>query len=155
MAAPFSGTTIPIYWSIPIVRVAGLNIPSARLDVELFLRSTLPGRQIIAEQAWLDTGAPLSVIPFHVHHRRVAWKPVPGASLSWAGQPSDLGEIDVWLPTNQSPSPRGPFTLLAKFPRCDPPGNPVPVLLGLEFFLSLQAGMALPPPPQQGVIQVP
>ncbi len=155
MATPFSGTTTPFQWSIRLLSVGSLTIPTARLDVELFLRTTLPGRQVIAEQAWLDTGAPLSTIPFHVHNGRLAWRPIPAVRVTWAGQACDLGYIDIWLPTEQSSIPRGPFTLLAKFPRSDPPGNPVPILLGLEFFLSHQAGMSLLPPPQQGVIQVP
>ena len=126
MAAPPSGTTTPIQWSIPYVGVARLNIPSARLDVELFLRSIVPGRQVITEQGWLDTGAPLTVIPFHIHNRRVGWKSIPGVTLTWAGQVCDLGFIDIWLPTDQSVSPRGPFTLLAKFPRSDPAGQSGP-----------------------------
>ena len=73
----------------------------------------------------------------------------------WAGQPCDLGTIDLWLLTDQSPALRGPFPLLAKFPHSDPPGNPIPVLLGLEFFLSQKAGMSLLPPPQSGAIQLP
>src|SRR4051794_29276157 len=104
MAAPRSGTTTPLRWSIPLVRVGSLTIPSARLDVELFLRTTLPGLQVIAEQGWLDTGAPLSIIPFHVHNRRLHWRPIPGVRVTWAGQACDLGYIDIWLPTDQSPS---------------------------------------------------
>jgi hypothetical protein len=155
MAAPFSGTTSSITWSISKLQVGNVTIPSARLEVEIFLPTLLPGLQIIAEQAWLDTGAPLSVIPFHVHNQRIAWKPIPGMQVSWAGQPCDVGTVDLWLPTDQPPSPRGPFTILAKFPHNNPPGKPVPVLLGLEFFLALQAGMSLLPPPQQSVIQLP
>jgi hypothetical protein len=140
---------------VPLLKLANLTIPSARLDVELFLRSLLPGKKILAEQAWLDTGAPLSVIPFHVHHRRLDWTAIPGVKVTWAGQVCDLGIIETWLATEQSPSARGPFKLLAKFPQSDPPGTPVPILLGLEFLISLQATLSLPPPPQQGVIQVP
>jgi len=68
------------------VHVGNLAIPSARLEIEIFLRSIMPGRQIMSEQCWLDTGAPLSVIPFHVHHQRAAWRPVPSVTLTWAGQ---------------------------------------------------------------------
>lgn len=155
MTAPLSGTTTPIQWSIQLVSLSSLTVPSARLEVELFLRTAQPGLQVVAEQAWLDTGAPLSVIPFHVHNRRLDWKPIPGVRMTWAGQACDLGSIDIWLPTEQQPAIRGPFTLLAKFARSDPAGDPVPILLRLEFFLSRQAGMSLPAPPHQGVISVP
>ncbi|HUY31638.1 MAG TPA: hypothetical protein VMV69_02585 [Pirellulales bacterium] len=155
MTAPLSGTTTPFQWSIQSVPAGRLTVPSARLEVELFLRTTLPGLRVIAELGWLDTGAPLSIIPFHVHNRRLDWSAVPGVTVSWAGQTCDLGSIDIWLPTDQSSSPRGPFSLLAKFPRSDPPGGPIPALLGLEFFVSHQAGISLLPPPQRGVIQVP
>jgi hypothetical protein len=63
--------------------------------------------------------------------------------------------IDVWLPTQETSALRGPLTLLAKFPRSDPPGSPVPILLGLEFFLSHQAGMSLLPPARQSTICIP
>jgi hypothetical protein len=127
MVGPSSGTTTPIQWLVQLVSGGVLTISSARLEVEVFLRTTLPGLQVVSEQVWLDTGAPLSVIPFHVHKGRLNWKPVVGVKLAWAGQTCDLGTIDIWLPTEQSSSPRGPFPLLAKFPRSDPPGNPDPI----------------------------
>jgi hypothetical protein len=37
----------------------------------------------------------------------------------------------------------------------DPPGDPVPVLLGLEFFLAHQAEFHLPLPPQHGIFRLP
>src|SRR5262249_19205390 len=148
-------TTTPIQWLIQLVSGGALSISSARLEIELFLSTTLPGLRVVSEQVWLDTGAPLTVIPFHVHHGRLHWQTVPGIRLTWAGQICDLGTIEIWLPTQQSPALRGPLTLLAKFARSDPPGNPVPILLGLEFFLSHRAAMNIPPPPQTGFIQVP
>jgi hypothetical protein len=42
-----------------------------------------------------------------------------------------------------------------QFARSDSPGAPLPVLLGLEFFLAHLAALQLPPPPQQGLIEVP
>lgn len=48
-----------------------------------------------------------------------------------------------------------PLSLLAKFARSDPPGSPVPVLLGLESFLTHQAELTLRPPPQHGVLRLP
>jgi hypothetical protein len=47
------------------------------------------------------------------------------------------------------------MSLLAKFAPSDPPGDPVPVLLGLEFFLAHQAEFNLRLPPQHGVIFLP
>jgi hypothetical protein len=155
MTVPLSGSTTPIQWSIQTVSLGVLTVPSARLEIEFFLRTTQPGLQVVAEQAWLDTGAPLCVIPFHVHNHRLDWTPIPSIQMKWAGQACDLGTIDIWLPTEQPPAIRGPFKLLAKFARSDPAGDPVPILLGLEFFLSHQAGLSLPAPPQQGLISVP
>ncbi|MFI5459884.1 MAG: hypothetical protein ACHRXM_31065 [Isosphaerales bacterium] len=74
---------------------------------------------------------------------------------TWAGQSCDLGRIDAWMATSQSPYLRGPYSLLAKFPRSDPPGALVPVLLGLEFFLAHQAEFQLLLPPQDGRILLP
>jgi hypothetical protein len=47
------------------------------------------------------------------------------------------------------------MSLLAKFPRGDPPGDPVPVSLGLEFFLSHKAEFNMLLPPRNGVISLP
>jgi hypothetical protein len=66
-----------------------------------------------------------------------------------------LGRINVWLKTEQPPFLRGSFALLAKFPHSDPPGDLVPVLLGLEFFLTHLAEFTLLPPPQRSVIRLP
>jgi hypothetical protein len=97
----------------------------------------------------------VSVVPFRIHSQRLAWRPVRGIRTTWLGQICDLGHIDVWLPTAQPPFLRGPFPMLAKFPRSDPPGDPVPILLGLEFFLTLQAGIAIPPYPLPGTVDLP
>jgi hypothetical protein len=106
-------------------------------------------------EAWLDTGAPLSVVPFHIQQKGLHWQPLPGIQTSWSGQPCDLGRIDFLLPIDQPPNLRGPVSLLAKFPHSDPLGDPVPVLLGLEFFLAHQAEFHLLLPPQHGIIQLP
>jgi hypothetical protein len=45
--------------------------------------------------------------------------------------------------------------MLAKFPQSDPPGDPVPALLGLEFLLTHRASLTLWRPPQRGSISVP
>jgi hypothetical protein len=137
------------------VSVGNVSFPVARLEVSLYLSSPPPSPESPRDLCWLDTGAPLSVVPFYVHHRRLAWQPIPGIKVTWAGQPCELGRIDVWLSTQQPPNVRGPFSLLAKFARSDPPGDLVPVLLGLEFFLTHLAEFNLPPPPQHGAIRLP
>ena len=139
MASFRAPTTSAVDWSILHVSVSNWTFPAARLEVPLYLGTLPPGPQSPRDLCWLDTGAPLSVVPFHVHHQRLAWQPIPGIRTTWAGQPCDLGRIDTWLTTEQPPYLRGPFSLLAKFPYSDPPGDLVPVLLGLEFFLTHQA----------------
>jgi hypothetical protein len=123
--------------------------------LHLYGRTILPARRVVAVDCWLDTGAPLTVIPFHVHAQRLLWQPVPRITTAWAGQRCDLGHLDVWPPTDQPPCVRGPLTVLAKFAQSDPPGPPVPVLLGLEFFLAHQAEFHLLLPPRDGVIRLP
>ena len=83
------------------------------------------------------------------------WQRLPGVKSIWAGQSCDVGRIDVWLPTNQAPFFRGPYSLLAKFPQGDPSGDLVPILLGLEFFLSHQLEFQMLLPPQQALIRLP
>lgn len=155
MASPLAPITSAVDWSILHVSVGPWTFPVARLKVPLYLGTRPPGPQSPRDLCWLDTGAPLSVVPFHVHHQRLAWQPMAGIRTTWAGQPCDMGRIDVWLATEQPPYLRGPLVLLAKFPHSDPPGDLVPVLLGLEFFLTHQAEFTLLPPPQHGVIGLP
>jgi len=45
--------------------------------------------------------------------------------------------------------------MLAKFPHSDPPGDLMPVLLGLEFFLTHHVELELLLPPQEGVMRLP
>lgn len=155
MASPVIPTTSAVDWSIQHVLLGAGTVPVARLKVPLFLGTPPPGPQSPRDLCWLDTGAPLSVVPFHVHHQRLAWQPLAGVRTTWVGQPCDLGHIDAWLATEQPPYLRGPLRLLAKFPRRDPPGDLVPVLLGLEFFLNHSAELALLPPPQRSIIRLP
>lgn len=155
MATIASPTTTAIPWSIQTITLGRLSFPAARLAFQLYSRSILPGRQLTSVDCWVDTGAPLSVIPFHVHDRRLLWQPIPGVKSTWSGQRCDLGRVDIWLPTEQPPYVRGPISLLAKFARSDPPGDPVPVLLGLEFFLAHHAEFALLLPPQHSIIRLP
>jgi hypothetical protein len=155
MAAGPSSTTTPIAWSIQTLALGSVSFPIARLSFQLYGRTILPARLVTSVDCWLDTGAPLTVVPFYRHNQRLLWHPVPGLTTSWMGQHCDLGRLDVWLPTQQPPNVRGPLSLLAKFARSDPPGPPVPVLLGLEFFLTHQAEFTLLPPPQHSVLRLP
>jgi hypothetical protein len=139
-------------WVIQSVALSGLTFPVARLRFRLYLGAALPDPQGTPQEAWLDTGAPLSVIPLHIHNKGLPWQPIPGIKTTWSGQPCDLGRIDMWLPTDQAPYLCGPFSLLAKFPQSDPPGDPVPLLLGLEFLLTYQTEFHLLCPPQQGTL---
>lgn len=154
MASPLASATSAVDWSIRHVSLKNLIVPIARLKVPLYLGGRRPVPQSPRDLCWLDTGAPLSVVPFHIHRQRLAWQPIPGIQTTWAGQPCDLGHIDVWLQTQQPPYLRGPFALLAKFPHSDPPGDLVPVLLGLEFFLARQTEFTLLLPPQRSVIRL-
>jgi hypothetical protein len=155
MAQSPSPNTTLISWLIRTVSLPGLTFPAARLSFQLLARSVLPARQVTSIDCWVDTGAPLTVIPFHVHDQRLLWKRVPGVTATWAAQHCDLGQVDVWLPTEQSPYVRGPLSLLAKFAQSDPPGPPVPVLLGLEFLPAHQVEFQLHPPPRNGTILLP
>jgi hypothetical protein len=155
MASTSARAASRVEWLVRSVTVSGLTLAVPRLRIHLYLATASTGPPPAAESAWVDTGAPLSVIPFHVHQQGLRWQPIPGIRATWSGQPCDLGRIDVWLPVDQPPAVRGPFSLLAKVPRSDPPGDPVPVLLGLEFFLAYQAGFVLFPPPQDGRILLP
>lgn len=155
MASPSPPSATELWWDVQMVRLGNLTLPSARLRSRLYFRTVLPGQPTVSQRCWLDTGAPLSVVPFDVHAQGLAWQPLAGVQTTWAGQPCDLGYIDVWLPTSGSTSPRGPFSVLAKFAHSDPPGVPLPVLLGLEFLLTHHAALSLPPPPQPGAIRLP
>jgi hypothetical protein len=152
MASTLLRAHSPVNWSIQQVSTGGLNFPAARLQAQIYLGARPARRHGPRDLCWLDTGAPLSVVPFHVHHRRLNRQGIPAAAITWAGQPCDLGRIDIWLSTDHRPYFRGPFSLLAKFPRSDPPVDLIPVLLGLEFFLAHQAEFHMLLPPHQGMI---
>jgi hypothetical protein len=155
MASSSAAANCPIIWSISQASVGGVAFPIARLRVPLYLGTPPPSPQSPRDPCWLDTGAPLSVVPFYVHRQRLIWQPIAGVTTTWAGQTCDLGRINVWLATSRPPHLRGPFPLLAKFPRSDPPGALIPVLLGLEFLLAHGAELQLPLPPQDGSIWLP
>jgi hypothetical protein len=155
MASPLVQARTPVEWLIQSVALRAITFPLGRLVVQLYFGTERPGPETAQEPCWLDTGAPLSVVPFHLHHQRLVWQPIPGVRTSWSGQPCDLGRIDFWLPTDQPPYLRGPLSLLAKFAKSDPPGPPERILLGLEFFLSHGAELQLPLPPRDGSILLP
>jgi hypothetical protein len=155
MASPPVPETAKVEWFLQPFTLSGLTLTIARLKIRLYLAAASPGPSALPWEALIDTGAPLSIIPFHIQQKGVHWQPIPGITATWSGQPCDLGRIDVWLDTDQPPYLRGPLPLLAKFPRSDPPGPQVPVLLGLEFFLTHQAELTLLPPPQDGAIRLP
>jgi hypothetical protein len=136
------------------VRISGLAVPIARLRTAMYLPTTSQGQPTVREWCWFDSGAPISVIPYHVHSQGLAWRPLRGVQTTWADQPSAMGHIDIWLPTCES-TLRGPISMPAKFPQSDPPGDRVPILLGLEFLLAHDASLVLWPPPQRGSISVP
>jgi hypothetical protein len=142
-----------VRWSVSTHSAAGISIPVGRIHVALFFPSLIPAQRFVLEDAWVDTGAPLTVIPHHIHHRRIAWKDL-GAQTYWGQQVCDLGEIELWLHDRQG-GLQGPFTLIAKFARSDPPGDPVPVLLGLQCLIAIPATLWLPPPPRDGEIRLP
>jgi hypothetical protein len=142
-------------WWVHRVALGGRDVPLARLRVKLHVRSGFSNLPTSPEWCYLDTGAPVSVVPFHVHDQNLDWVPLPGVQTQWAGQPCDVGTLDVWLPTGRGKLLEGPFPMLAKFPRSDPPGNRVPILLGLEFFLAHRAYLALTPPPGRGGLRIP
>jgi hypothetical protein len=150
---PWDSTAVD--WSIAHLSISNFAFPIARLEVPVYLGMPPASPHSPRDLCWLDTGAPISVVPFYVHHQRLSWQPLPGVRTTWVGQPCDVGRIDVWLPTSRSPFLRGPFSLLAKFPHNDPPGDLLPVLLGLEFFLTHQLQFQMLLPPQQALIRLP
>jgi hypothetical protein len=148
-------TSTVFSWWIRTAQIGGTAIPVARLRSPLFFRTLQAGITPAFQWCWLDTAAPLSVVPFRVYHQKLAWQPIPGVQMTWAGQPCALGRADIWVPTKDGSGLRGPFPLLAKFPLSDPPGSPTPILLGLEFLLASRASFMLWPPPQQGILEIP
>jgi hypothetical protein len=155
MSSPPSPARTPVEWLIRPVSLSTVSFQVARIVVQVHFGTEPPGPDAVQEPCWLDTGAPLSVVPFFLHHQRLVWRPIPGVQTSWSGQPCDLGHIDFWLATDQPPCIRGPMPLLAKFARSDPPGPPDRILLGLEFFLAHQAELQLPLAPGDGSIVFP
>src|SRR5262245_60980997 len=130
--------SIPIESAAAVHSAHGFSVSTIRLWVKLsFERHTGPPLEC---NCLLDSGAPLSLVPFAVHNAEsFVWQPVPGpwplALTRWLGVPCEIGEMDVWLPTTVSPHLRGPFRFIAKFALATPPSAPsnMPILLGLNF----------------------
>ena len=154
MTSPPTRTTTAVEWSVQPIALSGQSFPIARLQVRLYLGSLAPAPESAVDPGWLDTCAPLSVVPFHIHSQGLVWQSL-GIRTTWSGQPCDLGRMDFWLSTDQPPYLRGPLSLLAKFARSDPPGPPERILLGLEFFLAHRAEFQLFLPPGDGRILLP
>jgi hypothetical protein len=97
----------------------------------------------------LDSGAPLCVIPYAVHHvHNFDWQPLPGPWPSgftqWQGVPCIVGQIAVWAPIAEAPYFRGPYNFIAKFAQATPhhlPAN-LPILVGLNFLADHKAETA-------------
>lgn len=101
----------------------------------------------------MDTGAPLTVIPHRIH-QLLTWQPL-NLRTTWRGIPCAVGSIQAWLPVSNYSVLRGPLPVVAKFPDHDPPGDPIPVLLGLEFFQSHSVLEFVLRAPAPGSIRIP
>src|SRR5262245_3689900 len=81
MASPSARATSRVEWVIQPVTVSGLTLTVARLKIRLYLATASPGPPSVLQSAWLDTGAPLSVVPFHIHQKGTRWQSIPGRVL--------------------------------------------------------------------------
>lgn len=81
-ASPSGG--IPVHWYVQNLSVGQWTVPVARLIVALRLPTRRPSPGLVSEDAWLDTGAPLSVFPYHIHQQgQLQWSP-SGVQVSCA-----------------------------------------------------------------------
>src|SRR5437588_8489064 len=71
MARPQWRASTNAHWSVRPITLAAKRLDAARLLVKLHFRARLHGQHSVAEWCLLDTGAPLSVVPFSMHHRCV------------------------------------------------------------------------------------
>ena len=81
---PTTPGSTDLEWLVQTVRIGGWAIPIARLRTEIYLPTASPGQPTIREWCWLDTGAPISVIPFHIHSQGLVWQALPGVQTTWA-----------------------------------------------------------------------
>jgi hypothetical protein len=133
-----AGVQLPLSCRRITYTAAGRTIPAGRLWVELLFARTAgePSSMICL----LDTGAPLSVIPWTVHRAYgLAWQPLPGpwppGFTTWSGVPCTVGCLEVWAPVPGAALLRGPLLFIAKFAQAMPANLPatLPVLVGLNF----------------------
>jgi hypothetical protein len=143
-----AGQTLPISSAGTTHSASGVSIPALRLWVELAFNRHVPPP--LRRKCLLDTGAPLSVIPYAIHHtHNFSWQPLPGpwplGFTSWLGVPCSVGQIHVWIPIAEPPYLSGPWTFIAKFAQATPPNMPanLPILLGLNFLADHHAHVAL------------
>jgi hypothetical protein len=142
------GQSLPISLAGVTHTASGITIPALRLWVELAFTRQIPPP--LPRKCLLDTGAPLSVIPYAVHHTHsFSWQPLSGpwppGFTSWLGVPCIVGLIDVWVPVAEAPFLNGPWKCIAKFAQATPANMPtnLPILLGLNFLADHQAGVSI------------
>jgi hypothetical protein len=153
---------LPLLCRRTLHTAAGRTIPAARLWTELFF-SRAPGAPA-SMACLLDSGAPLSVVPWTVQQTYgLAWQPLPGpwppGFLTWSGVPCTVGAMEAWAPVPGSALLRGPLLFIAKFAQAPPAGMAatLPVLLGLNFLADHLAETVFQchTPPQAGAISLP
>lgn len=129
------------------------RLAELRLWVTVFIGA--PGGQQKRLQFLLDSGAPVSFIPYREWNRLgLKWEKLVRWTRSTPpqvrpeeafGAPCDLGLVDVWLPHRSDLSDlRGPFSMNAKFERDPGPAPraarlPTHPVLGLDFFAQHRA----------------
>ena len=104
------------------ITVGGVTIQVARLLISPCFPFVGLGSFALPRACWLDSGAPISVIPFRVHHRRLPWQSL-GVQATWSTPGLRPRPSRGLVQRGASCSMAGPFSLLAKFPRNDPPGG--------------------------------
>jgi hypothetical protein len=85
MASSSARAISPVNWVIQPVAVGRLTLTVARLQGHLYLAMASTGPPSVLQPAWLGTGAPLSVIPYHVHQQGLRWQPIPGVQATRSG----------------------------------------------------------------------
>ena len=101
MTSSSARATSTVEWVIQPVSVSSLTLTVARLRVGLYFATDSSGPPNLLEPAWLDTGLPRSVIPFHVQKNGVRYgspspalrSPGPANDAIWVG-------LTVWLSTD-------------------------------------------------------
>src|SRR3954447_18703680 len=115
MTPPVPTTTAAVEWAVQTVSLGGVAVPIARLRVELILATTGQPVPFLAQTAWLDTGAPLALLPYRIQQLGLLWQPLAGLQTTWNGLPCDVGRVNVWFTDLGTSSRQGPFAVLAKF----------------------------------------